>query len=215
MTVGRSLHATVSTSVSLIAHKLPGCSGESIRQDRGGEDRRVADADLDASGELRDRVEGRASPKGVSEVRAAWILAQHLNSLGASWQQPTAPIGREEGVDAVSRDRQQTLKVQVTTAEDEAWTELASRAEHSRRETSIAGAVAAIKRAIERKTKFAGIDEIVLAVDATDSTRYALEGVVNTFRAHHGAWAKTIGYQSIWVVGPDPSLVNRLDVQTV
>jgi hypothetical protein len=56
------LTAQVGSSAGLIAYKPPGATGdESVRVIRGGSDRRIADADLRASGELDDRIEGRAS----------------------------------------------------------------------------------------------------------------------------------------------------------
>jgi len=57
--------------------------GESLRFDRGGSNPQVAGADLGAAGDLSDEVEGRASPKGSSELRTATILVEHLNSHGA------------------------------------------------------------------------------------------------------------------------------------
>ena len=207
--------ATVSTSAAFTAYKPPGASGESVRHDRGAADPRVADADLEPSGELRDRIEGRASTKGASELRAARILVEYLNSLGARWAPAELHRGgrEEEGVDAVAADGDQTLEVQVTTPEHSAWSTLAQQSELVRGEPDVEAALESIKTAIERKTLFAGREEIVLALDATDSLRYALKGVADAFRAKYGPWAVGAGYQSIWLVGPLADLVQRLDTE--
>ena len=71
-------------SANMVAHKLPSeQTGEAVRVDRGGSNPQVAGADLGAAGDLSDEVEGRASPKGSSELRTATILVEHLNSHGA------------------------------------------------------------------------------------------------------------------------------------
>jgi len=204
-------HATVTPSPSLYAHKPPTASGEAIRVSRAGDDPRVSGADVQPSGALSDHIEGRASPKVASELRAAQILAEHLNELGANWGQVSAPEGPEEGVDAVATSEQQTLRVQVTTPERDAWSALAKTPTLKRTDPGVDDAVDSIKEAIERKTLFADRGEIVLALDATDSPRYALETVVEAFREQHSTWATGVGYAAIWLVGPVPNLVHRVD----
>lgn len=120
----------------------------------------------------------------------------------------------EEGVDAVPANDDQTLKVQVTTPEHSAWSTLAQQSELVRVEPDVEAALESIKGAIERKMLFAGREEIVLALDATDSLRYALKGVADAFRAKYGRWAVGAGYQSIWLVGPLADLVQRLDIES-
>jgi hypothetical protein len=207
--------SAIDTSAAFTAYEPPGAAGESVRHGRGGADPRVANADLDTSGELRDRIEGCASPKGASELRAARILVDYLNSLGEHWAPPGLhPGGREEeGVDAVAADGDQTLRVQVTTPEHSAWSTLAQQLELVRAEPDVEAALESIKSAIERKTRFAGREEIVLALDATDSLRYALRGVADAFRAKYGTWAGGAGYRAIWLVGPVVDLVEQLDTE--
>jgi hypothetical protein len=206
--------ATLSPTTSLTGYKPPGSSGESIRVGRGGPDPRVADADLEPSGDLHDRIEDRASPKSASELRAATILVEHLNSLGAAWANPRLHEGREAGVDAVAEDGDKRLRVQVTTPERTAWEPLAKGGEHVRSETGVQDAVKAIRAAIEAKTLFAELGDIVLALDATDSPRYALQGVVDAFRGSHGTWTREVGYAAVWLVGPGANHVHRLDTDS-
>jgi len=104
-----------------------------------------------------------------------------------------------------------TLRIQVTTPERFAWAELAHATAVDRDDKNVDRAVEAIRTAIESKAPFTGLDTIVLALDATDSPRYAMKGVADAFRARHGDWACGAGYQAIWVVGPAKGLVNKLD----
>lgn len=209
---GLMLSAAVATSASMTGYKPPGSSGESVRVARGGEDRRVAGADVDRLGELSDHIEGRASAKDSSELRAAAVLVGHLNARGARWGSPTLYCGEEIGVDAVAADGAERLQIQVTTPERSGWAWLAKQHQLERSAPDTSDAVNAIKVAIEDKTLFSELEVIVLALDATDSPRYALGAVVNAFRVRHGAWAKSVGYQEIWLVGPVVELVHRLDI---
>jgi hypothetical protein len=209
---GMMLSATAATSASMTGHKPPGSGGESVRVARGGEDPRVAGADVDPAGELSDHVEGHASSKDSSELRAATVLVEHLNAGGAHWGPPTLYRGKEIGVDAVTADGAERLQIQVTTPERSAWALLAKQHRVERLDPGVHDAVDAIKAAIEDKTLFSELGEIVLALDATDSPRYALRAVADAFLAQHVAWAGGIGYQAIWLVGPVAELVHRLDV---
>lgn len=182
-----------------------------MRVIRGGSDPRIADADLRASGELDHRIEGRASGKGDSELRVALTLVEHLNAAGAHWGEVELRRGREDGVDAVARDRDQTLRIQVTRPERTAWSQLARVDEVLRSGETTDRAVDAIKTAIEDKLLFAGRQSIVLALDATDSPSYALAGVVAAFRRRHSQLASETGYAAVWLVGPVASLVHRLN----
>jgi hypothetical protein len=204
--------ATLTSSASLTAYKPPGATAdESIRVGRGGADPRVADADLAGSGEISDRIEGRASTKDAGELRAASVLVEHLNAQGGRWAPPSLQTGPEDGVDAIASDGVERLRIQVTTPERSAWAQLATEPQVARSDESVDVAVEAIRTAIESKTLFAGRDDIVLALDATDSPVYALSGVAEAFRAGHEDWARQVGYKAIWLVGPIVDLVHRLD----
>ena len=182
-----------------------------MRVIRGGSDPRIADADLRASGELDDRIEGRASRKDDSELRVALTLVEHLNTVGAHWVGVELRRGREDGVDAVASDGDETLRIQVTTPERAAWSQLARVDEVRRSDETIDRAVDAIKSAIEDKLLFAGRESIVLALDATDSPSYAFAGVAEAFHKRHSQWASETGYAAVWLVGPVASLVHRLN----
>ena len=211
------LTAVQSQSVSLVGHRAArdGSDFESIRIARGEPDARAAAADLAADGGVIDRIEHRASKKEVSELRAARILVEHLNQRGGDWQPPEMRAGSEDGVDCVarSRDGNMLVRVQVTTPERDAWSQVARGTQFDRDDPNVANAVEAMRTAVEHKIGFAGKDSIILALDATDSPRYALRGVADTFRAKYGTWTRTAGYAGVWVVGPVGDTVYRLDAE--
>ena len=84
------------------------------------------------------------------------------------------------------------------------------RARLERSDPVVDDAVHAIKVAMEDKTLFSELAEIVLVLDATDSPRYALRAVADAFREQHVKWAAGVGYQAVWLVGPVTELVHRL-----
>lgn len=179
---------------------------------RGGVDPRVASSDLGADGRLVSRVEGRASDKKDAELRTAQLFVQRLNVLGGQWGEPSAPAdgAPEEGVDALARDQAgNTLKIQVTTPETRAWAATATQPGAWTDEGGLDETVEAVRGAIERKHLKAHPD-IHLVLDATDSTRFALTQVVQTFREGHGAWARG-RFAEVWIAGPVVDAVARLD----
>jgi hypothetical protein len=184
-----------------------------ISVDRAAVDRRIASADLSADGLITDRIVGGA-PKGEqAELRVAQYLVAHLNQLGADWQSPElvrADAHNERGVDCIARNTTgQELQIQVTTIEREVWRK---RENVHERSMEIPEVVEAIRIAIQAKATRAD-RKIVLALDATDSLGPALRAVVEAFRTQHGAWAGSVGFQEIWLVGAVVALVNRLDKQ--
>lgn len=180
---------------------------------RSGDDPRVAASDLDEDGRLVSRVERRASNKGASELRTAQLFVRRLNTMGAQWGEASAPAdgSPEEGVDAIARDAAgHELKIQVTTPETRAWALLAKRPEPWTADGDVEEAVQAMHDAIHRKHLKAHPD-IHLALDATDSPRFALTAVVQAFRERYGPWARG-RFAGVWTVGPVVESVERLDV---
>jgi len=111
------------------------------------------------------------------------------------------------------RDRKTKLKVQVVRAE--ARPELRrsiARGKTVEGQPSSDEIADSLRAAIEHKRTRA-FDDIVLALDATDTPRCTFATVISSFRKRHGAWASQIGFSQIWVVGPIPDLVERLDIQ--
>ena len=183
-----------------------------IAIDRAGVDRRVARADVSVDGLVTDRIVGAAPNRDNAESRVAEYLVDRLNQLGADWQSPElvrADARNERGVDCISRSISgRELLIQVTTTEREVWRQRENVHERSVMSQTV---VEAIRVAIQAKVTRSD-QEIILALDATDSPRAAFRAVVDAFRTQYGAWAAGVGFQEIWLVGPVAALVNRLDV---
>ncbi len=52
---------------------------------------------------------------------------------------------------------------------------------------------------------------LVLALDATRLPGLGFDAVVRNFRDTEGEWAASLGFKSIWLVGPTPRLTWRID----
>lgn len=103
------------------------------------------------------------------------------------------------------------LRVQVVRAEQEIWRQLAKTHMANARHANIAAAADSLRRAIERK-QHRRDPGVVLALDADYAGSFAFKEVVRSFRERHGGWARALGFQAIWVVGPSEVLTVRLDV---
>jgi hypothetical protein len=68
-----------------------------------------------------------------------------------------------------------------------------------------------LQAAIEHKRTRA-FGDIVLALDATETPRFAFAPIISSFRKRYGVWAAQVGFKQIWVVGPIPDLVAQLDI---
>jgi len=66
-------------------------------------------------------------------------------------------------------------------------------------------------KASDRKIPTKDRRTITLALDATRLPGLAFDAVVDQFRVDHGSWANGLGFSAIWLVGPVPRLVWRLD----
>jgi hypothetical protein len=189
---------------------------EAIRVERGGDDARSAAADLDPDGSVRDRIVGRASSKADVERRAATRFVEYLKRDGAQWHAPVvvgANARDEAGVDCrAENDAGEVLKMQVTSAEREAWRCLDHALEIERQCDDIEPVVDALRDAVAAK-RLDGRGEITLLIDATDSPRASMRGVVEEFRRRYGLWAREQGWQAIWLVGPVVEFVSRLDIE--
>lgn len=158
--------------------------------------------------------DGPRESKLTRELGTASILVAYLNQgvPHVPWLEPEEPTGPEGGVDAVARAASgcgPVLRIQVTTPE-----RVAQRLTHDglltyEREASASHWVDGLVAAIERK-KHNSKAGVVLAIDASQPASFAHPSVVELFREKHGKWASTFGYDEIYVVGPDASLVSSL-----
>jgi hypothetical protein len=160
-------------------------------------------------------VEG-TPPQGEDEsLRVCEILRQHLNAeCAGNWGAAVAPTPGCAWADGMLVDRDEPRKQQVVqvvrvVAEETPWVAMQASGRYDVT-IPIADAVDQIRAAIEKKDQRDGAG-VILALDATLLSGHALGEVVGEFRRRHEVWAGSLGYQSVWIVGPVAGLVRRLD----
>ena len=185
---------------------------ESARQGRS------ANADQGDDGALSYSING-SSPQGEEDTLSACkILVNTLNNAGGNWNQPS--IG-EGVVDCQTIDRQyneRKLYIQVVRAnvDAELWKTLNLEGKVERKDNSTALAEQ-IKSAVEAKAQKISKENrrgLVLALDAARLPAMGFDAVVEDFRSKWSPWASALGFDSVWLVGPDESLTWQLDTQS-
>ncbi|MFE3196830.1 hypothetical protein [Embleya sp. NPDC059237] len=176
-------------------------------------DGRDASADHEG-GRIIAHTAGPNPAKDARELRTGQSLVNHFNAQGARWNPARlAPGGKDEqGVDCTSESETGVgkLLIQVTTADrTETWRQLDQTQIATHPDWSVEDAAAALKTAIESKGNHPK-QGIYLALDATDSIGSALPAVSEAFRAAYGSWVGSLGYEGVYLVGPE-GLVTRLD----
>lgn len=178
----------------------------------------AADVNEDRTVQFQIRGKSRQGEEGIPDV--CRILIRRLNADGAQWSEPKDLSGfdarMEMGYDCQSRDGGRLLKIQVTRTEERAsvWQTLAKTGEVGAI-LSVQDAANAIRDATDRKaskTPLAERASLVLALDATETASHTFAPVVRDFVVRHGSWAASLGYQAIWIVGPNVTLTSRVDV---
>ena len=114
----------------------------------------------------------------------------------------------EQGVDWVADCADEVMRFQVTRA-DQQWGALA-RNKHVERNLTVNDLADQLRDAIAEK-EHAPKEHIILVIDVAGVADHSFEPVVSSFCQRHGAWARAVGFDEIWVVGPTASLAFRLD----
>lgn len=174
-------------------------------------------ATLEPDTQLKFSLSGR-SPQGEEDtLPACRVLAQRLRQDDAAFSDPERAEGQLDCVIRHSGDQRRTLGVQVVRAvvDTNLWRTLSVKGAVTR-DLPVTEAATAIKDAVmvkasERKIPTKDRRAITLALDATRLPGLAFEAVVDQFRADHGVWVKELGFSAVWLVGPTPRLVWRLD----
>jgi len=176
-------------------------------------------ADKHEDGSLSFKMTGR-SPQGEDDTLSACrVLVDKLNKEGSKWGQPSKGDGVVDcrAIDELHREKELTIQVVRAVVDQRLWRQL--RAVKEIRETAVTKGklVAQLKGAIEFKADERRIPKmnrpsLMLAVDATRLPAHAFDDVVEGFHSKWGSWAKTLGFGSVWLVGPSVSLTWRLDV---
>jgi hypothetical protein len=175
-------------------------------------------ADQSEEGALSYRLTGN-SPQGEEDTPSACrILVATLNKAGGDWDEPTKGDGV---VDCEAVDRQcnkQKLRVQIVRAnvDPDFWRTLSRDGKIEGNDTPEA-LVEQIKFAIDAKDKKipkVSRRGLLLALDATRLPALSFDAVTEAFRSRWGPWAHTLGFDSVWLVGPSESLTWQLDTRS-
>ena len=179
--------------------------------------RRTA-AEFNRDDSLTTKIEG-PSPQGEELTLAACrILIRSLNSFGANWQEP---IFVNDGVIDCNvvdgNDPKKKVSIQLVRANvrQDIWKTLAANGSCVNND-SIQEIANRISEAIEKKADKRKIPEtirndIILALDATLLPGLCFSVVVSRLKEQHGEWINQLGFQAVWIVGPEISLTKRLD----
>jgi len=159
-------------------------------------------------------VKARHTEEGVLKV--CGILVERLNQEGGSWRNLRQLAEQCTDIDCVVSDLEgHQLKMQVTraTGDEKLWRPigLGNKVTYTQKDEA---AIEELWKEIDRKQARLPASqraELVLVLDATDTPGLAFSRVVTLFRNRHGAWAKNLGFKAVWLVGPEKSLVFRLN----
>lgn len=158
----------------------------------------------------------RQNEQGVGNVCS--ILMRKLNHEGAHWERCTDLTENSSGdpeVDCELSDGHNTLKIQVTRAHTPPsfWKTLGRY--HKSSDTLTAQAAAEVlKTSISAKATRCSKPQrskLVIALDATETPSHTFDPVIRCFTERYGNWVSSLGYCSIWLVGPNITLTTRLD----
>lgn len=125
--------------------------------------------------------------------------------------------------DCVALDKNNSktrIRIQVirAMADQGMWRQLAKAGRVSGSNVHKTELLRQLKQSIEKKANITKIPpairaSLILALDATLLPALSFDDVIEEFKFQFGVWASSLGFQSIWLVGPMPALTWRLDSQ--
>lgn len=179
---------------------------------------RAASADVNDNGTLSHSLSG-SSPQGEEDtLNAGRILVESLNHRGGNWQSPVPGHGNEDCVATDKIDNSKKIAIQLVRAitDPKFWRELSQKGHYNETQLSKEELVNQIRTAVEKKANDSKIPfpmrrSLILALDATRLPALCFNDVVEAYRTLYTAETKILGFESVWLVGPIPDLVWRLD----
>lgn len=179
-------------------------------------DGRAASADCDDDGSLSFSVSG-SSPQGEEQtLEVCKLLVQKLNLDGSAWGEPVSGDGVVDCEATDINDPSQRLQVQVVRAitDQRLWKQLNTQGAAQESSVDPSSLGSHIENTIKKKAE--AIPQSVrkgltLVLDATLLPGIAFDDVIEEFHTQHSAWASSLGFEGIWLVGPVIELVQRLD----
>ncbi|MFG3227608.1 hypothetical protein ACGF07_22890 [Kitasatospora sp. NPDC048194] len=187
-----------------------------------GDDKRSYNGDVTVDGAIIESMAGAALSTDDGELQVAHVLVERHNHDGGNWGPARKATGVEKGIDCEAddlADDTRKLSIQVTIPPENGVLQRLGNGHPVDRNQQAAEAVELLRQAVAKKHQndlkhrpARGGSKVVLAIDATDRAGYAFQVVVSDFRALHGEWAKGLGFEAIWLVGPTAQTTYRLDV---
>jgi hypothetical protein len=176
-------------------------------------------ANLEDNGDVSFSLKGK-SPQGEQDtLTVCKMLINVLNKNGGKWREPEPGVDFVDCVSYDSEDFNKKIEIQVIRAStrQDLWKNLSATGKIERQGIPINDLVLDIKTSIDKKASDRKIPisyrySITLALDATRLPSHTLDRVVNQFRNDYSEYSKSLGFDSIWIVGPTESLTSRLDI---
>lgn len=217
----RNIHVTINETIKATDYvaTLASREGRSIGFRESVREGRAASADRHDNGSLSYSILG-SSPQGEEDTLSACrILVKVLNASGGNWADPVPGEGIVdcEAVDARFSDQKVSIQVIRAIADQELWKNLNLQGNIQELNVSKNQLICLIKDAIEKKASERSIPQsirpsLTLALDATRLPVLGFEDVVERFQSQFGGWTKSLGFEAVWLVGPQDSLTWRLDI---
>lgn len=179
---------------------------------------RAAAADVNDDGTHYYLITG-TSPQGEEDTLSTCRqLIMTLNKIGASWTEPNLGDGVEDCVAANRHDPSFKISIQVIKAvvSSGLWKQLNLEGKFEDRESQEEDLAKLLKEAIAKKANDRKVPRsirksLVLALDANRLPIMGFTGVVEKYHNLYEEWTKKKGFKEVWLVGPNDSLVKRLD----
>jgi hypothetical protein len=176
------------------------------------DDGRSSAADLQPNGFWRQSIEGRPPDTEEGTLPACQRLVARLRMDPGSWSDP-APSD-EQGIDCITDNGRKQVFLQVVRPVDAKIYQTLDRDGRFEDEKHICALADDLRQAVEHKNKKhfpRGRQDTILAIDLRDFAAHALREVVENFRHRYGTEVASLGFMSIWAVGPLEQYVFRLD----
>ena len=204
-TVGISEHviAVMRRDADIVGYRAGGSTGPT----KGGE--------ATDKGGVAFEYQGMTSKNEEGTLDACRMLVAALRQRGGSWSDPRDPTGgdpkQERGLDCMTTHDGQDKGIQVVRVPTEqAYRKEITRAGKSQRALEAGEAAEVIRDAITHK-EGAAAPTTILLLNASDAVSLAMPAAVRAFRDRYGDWSRTVGFDSIWIVGPSVHMCEQLD----
>jgi len=207
----------VTEHISVLKQK----DGENIGYSESDRDGTTASSYINDQDEIEFEVKGN-SPQGEQDtLHVGQILIKVLNNSGDNWSELKSGDGVADCIAYDQNNRKKKIEIQIIRAsiDENLWKQLANIGQINDVKVKINKIVSDIKNTIDAKGNERTIPSnyrhtITLALDANRLSAYTLDNVVKKFREKYAKEVKSLGFKSIWIVGPREELTHRLDLPT-